>query len=240
VSAYVWNDREMQHVFYRGVDGHIHELHWARGRRGSNWRHNDISEIAGDAPEASGDPSAYMWQDDESQHVFYRGTDNHIHELHWRAGREGPNWRHNDLSAAANAPNAVEGPSTFVWQDEESQHVVYRAVDGHIHELNWKRSRERRHWRDFDITEEAAPSSSSPSGDPADLEAEITRAIEEKLPDFFAVDDLLGVGLWFWKILDLHAAIDPSSGRYTESFSRRWSQSSGAWEITGSVQVVAD
>ena len=32
---------------------------------------------------AAGDPAAYMFDAQGTQHVVYRGSDNHIHELWW-------------------------------------------------------------------------------------------------------------------------------------------------------------
>ena len=65
-----------QHVFYRTVDDHIHELFWNGG-----WHHNDPGVEAGGAPEAAGDPCGFVLGN--SQHVFYRAVDGHIHELFW-------------------------------------------------------------------------------------------------------------------------------------------------------------
>ncbi len=64
-----------QHVVYRGIDGHIHEL-WYNGA----WHHNDLTDAA-DAPAAVGDPSGYTWSADRTEHVVYRSSDGHIHEL---------------------------------------------------------------------------------------------------------------------------------------------------------------
>ena len=68
-----------QHVNYRGTDNHIHELWWDN----TGWHHNDLSNAAGGAPTAAGDPAGYMFDAQATQHVVYRGTDNHIHELWW-------------------------------------------------------------------------------------------------------------------------------------------------------------
>jgi hypothetical protein len=44
-------------------------------------------------------------------------------------------WHHNDLTAAAGAPNAVGKPAGYTRDVDRTQHVVYRGADGHIHEL---------------------------------------------------------------------------------------------------------
>ena len=47
---------------------------------GRRWNRSDLTAATG-APAATGDPAGYTWSNDDSQHVVYRGTDNHIHEL---------------------------------------------------------------------------------------------------------------------------------------------------------------
>jgi hypothetical protein len=81
---------DVQHVVYRGVDGHIHELF-----AGDIWRTSTLTVAAG-APTAAGDPSGYTTANGSIQHVVYRGGDGHIHELF-----AGDIWRHNDLTTAA-------------------------------------------------------------------------------------------------------------------------------------------
>ena len=43
---------DVQHIIYRGVDGHIHELF-----AGQTWKHNVLT-IQANAPKAAGDPRA--------------------------------------------------------------------------------------------------------------------------------------------------------------------------------------
>ena len=76
-EGYTWNVDGAQHVVYRGTDGHINEL-WYDGA----WHHSDLTNVA-HAPGATGDPDGYTYtrNGDGTQHVVYRGTDAHIHEL---------------------------------------------------------------------------------------------------------------------------------------------------------------
>ena len=97
------------------------------------FRSNDLSN-AGGAPAAASDPDAYMFKAQGTQHVNYRGADNHIHELWW----DGNGWHHNDLSnAAGGAPTAAGDPAGYMFDAQGTQHVVYRGTDNHIHELWW-------------------------------------------------------------------------------------------------------
>ena len=98
-----------------------------------------------------------MFDAQGTQHVVYRAGDAHIHELWW----DGGGWHHNDLSAAAGAPDAVGDPAGYMFDAQGTQHVVYRAGDGHIHELWWDGGG----WHRNDLSAEAgAPGASS---DPA-------------------------------------------------------------------------
>jgi hypothetical protein len=76
-AGYTWDVDSTQHVVYRGKDSHIHELWFSME---SGWSHNNLTQ-AMDAPSAAGDPAGYAWDLDSTEHVVYRGTDNHIHEL---------------------------------------------------------------------------------------------------------------------------------------------------------------
>jgi hypothetical protein len=154
--GYVWESDQSQHVIYLGADNHVHEL-W--NKPGTGWNHSDLSR-ATDAPAAADAPIGYAWESDSTQHVIYRGADNHIHEL-WN--RVGSGWRHSDLSRATNAPSAAGTPTGYAWEGDGTQHVMYRGTDGHIHEL-WVR--QGIGWQHVDLSQRtSAPSAaSSPVG----------------------------------------------------------------------------
>jgi len=130
-AGYTWSSDDSQHVVYRGTDNHIHELWFTHS---AGWNRSDLTAATG-APAAVGDPAGYTWSNDDSQHVVYRGADNHIHEL-WFTRSAG--WNRSDLTAATGAPAAVGDPAGYTWSNDDSQHVVYRGADKHIHELWFK------------------------------------------------------------------------------------------------------
>jgi hypothetical protein len=152
-SCYTLGDS--QHVIYRGVDGHIHELYW----EGRQWAHHDLTVASNSVhvPAAS-DPAGYTLG--KSQHAVYRGADGRIHELYWQGGSK---WTHHDLTAASNSGHlsAVGDPAAYTLG--ESQHVIFRANDGHIHELYWQPGTT---WVHSDLTA-AAKSPALAAGDPA-------------------------------------------------------------------------
>jgi hypothetical protein len=119
-----------QQVVYRGEDGHIHQLWWDAT---NGWGRGDLTAVTG-GPQAAGDPSGYVHDALGTQQVVYRGEDNHIHELWWDAEN---GWGRGDLTDVTGAPKAAGDPSGYVFDAQGTQHVVYRGVDGHIHELWW-------------------------------------------------------------------------------------------------------
>jgi hypothetical protein len=120
------NKRE-QHVVYRDGNGRLHEL-LGTYEGVVAWHHNDVSAASG-APSAAGDPSVISW-DDSTLHVFYRGTDHHIHDL-----MHDSVWHHEDLSATSAAPDAAGDPAVYSWDVDRTLHVAYRGADDHIYEL---------------------------------------------------------------------------------------------------------
>ena len=79
-----------QHVFYLGADNHIHELRWTAV---SGWHPSDLMAAPkGAALHAAAGSPLVGYVLDDIQHVFYLGTDGHIHELWcnpvngWRSG----------------------------------------------------------------------------------------------------------------------------------------------------------
>ena len=76
------------------------------------------------------------WGSDSSQHVFFIGTDDHVHELYIAPGTNG--WSDNDLTAltagAQSTPNVNTALAGF-WDGENGQHLYYISNDGGIHEI---------------------------------------------------------------------------------------------------------
>ncbi len=107
-----------------------------------SWHQNTIGSVAG-APQAAGDPSGYVFAAQATQHVNYRGSNNHVCELWWDGG-----WHFNDLTAAAaGAPNAAGSPYGYVFDAQGTQHVNYLGPDAHVHELWWDGN-----WHHNDLT----------------------------------------------------------------------------------------
>jgi len=121
-------------VVYQGTDGHIEEIRWDGA-----WYQADLSALVtnGPAPNAAGDPRAYVW--DGILRVVYTGTDlNHdIYEIRYDGA-----WLLADLSADAFALNgsltspAAGDPFAYVdWSG--TPRVVFTGQDRQIHEISW-------------------------------------------------------------------------------------------------------
>jgi hypothetical protein len=134
LTNYTFDDQDTQHINYLGTDGHIHELWW---NYDNGWHHNDLTiAAAGPAPAADGRPTGYVYRPNETQHVNYRGTDGHIHELWW----DNNGWHHHDLTIATDAPPAFGDPTGYEFTPnvgQGTQHVVYITRDHHLIELQW-------------------------------------------------------------------------------------------------------
>ena len=79
-AAYYNAAENTKHVIYRSSDGRVHEIWWVPG--GGIPNHVDITAAYGN-PSAADRPAAFVIESPNSQHVAYRGTDNHIYEVIW-------------------------------------------------------------------------------------------------------------------------------------------------------------
>jgi hypothetical protein len=80
LAAYYSAGTNTKHVFYRSADSHLHEIWWVPG--GGTPADVDLNDRFG-APLAWDRPAAFTIEGSNTQHVAYRGTDNHIYEVIW-------------------------------------------------------------------------------------------------------------------------------------------------------------
>jgi hypothetical protein len=155
-----WGSDSSQHVFFVGVDLHVHELYIAPDTVG--WVDHDLTKLAGAVAPVFGVPATLhgYWGSDSSQHVNFIGTDSHLHELYIAPDTAG--WVDHDLTklAAAVPPQmgtetpAIEPGLDGYWGSDNSQHVNFVGVDGHLHELYIAPGAPG--WMDNDLTKLAA------------------------------------------------------------------------------------
>jgi hypothetical protein len=128
-SVFMSPQEGLQVVLYRGTDGHVHSLYYAAGAVG----HDALSGVAG-APKATGRPMG-MFASNYAQHiVMYRRDNGHLITLWWQ-GQAPPG--HEDPTVASGAKPAAGDPAPYFDPVRGDHIVVYRATDGHIHDLYW-------------------------------------------------------------------------------------------------------
>jgi hypothetical protein len=109
-TAYPFEAQGTLHVVYRDTDVHVREL-WASLSDGL-WHDNDLTVAAGATTTADGEPAAYAFNDQNTQHVFYRTANGHIDELWWNQVQ---GWQVNDLTVRTGAPLAESDPTAYLF-----------------------------------------------------------------------------------------------------------------------------
>jgi hypothetical protein len=159
LCAFSTEGDKTQHVFYRNHDGDLFELFTRLGdNRG--WQSTNLTAATG-APKAASGPDAYYWNDTKTGHVFYRGTDDGVHELYRDANSK---WAHNDLTKATRAPMAAGEPAGYVEEANKTQHVVFRTGDGDLIEL-YSKYGETAGWKMRDLSKDAGAPKAAGSPD---------------------------------------------------------------------------
>jgi hypothetical protein len=128
-AAYLDTTRNRNVVVYRAVDGYVRSIYWSDGPSGMD----DLSGYA-HTPHADGDPAACYVARHDAHYVVYRAADGHIYLLQWTGEQPVGGV---DLTATANAPLAGGEPRIWDNAAADRHHVVYRGVDGHVHDLSW-------------------------------------------------------------------------------------------------------
>jgi hypothetical protein len=146
-AAYSSNVDLTQDVIYLGQDQHLHHLQW----RADVWRNaGDLTALT-NAPAASpvGPLSAYCFDTDGTQHVLYRGTDDHLHALHYSSG----SWMHKDFTTASGTPSITGFPVGFASNSLNSQHIFAIAQNGDV----WEHYSVGPDWYNTDKTDRFPP-----------------------------------------------------------------------------------
>jgi Trypsin len=80
-AAYYSASTNTKHVVYRSADGGLHEIVWAPG--GGIPAHINLTAAYAAPPAAADRPAAFTVQGLYTQHLAYRGSDQHIYEMRW-------------------------------------------------------------------------------------------------------------------------------------------------------------
>jgi hypothetical protein len=148
IAAFITTPNNQMHVYYRGVDQHIHQ----RYPNGSGtWIDEDLTSET-HAP--STDPYSYVkgLSVQNFQYVFYADVHDHIHQLLYNNS----NWSDSDITALGGG--ALSTPSCCLFAmtttPNNQVHVYYGATTSYggpnldLHQLFFNGSR----WSDLDLT----------------------------------------------------------------------------------------
>lgn len=137
----VWYDSQI--VFFAGANGHVYEVF---ENPQTAWFAIDLYASVGAVPCASG-LDGFVNPQNNSQSVFYVGTDQHIHRLFAVPGQS---FSTEDLTALAGTGNArPQALTTFVNHLNEAEQVYYIGIDQHVYHLY---ARPGSRWAGEDIT----------------------------------------------------------------------------------------
>jgi hypothetical protein len=158
LASHVVDAEQTQHVFYRTSDNQLVELWW-KGPDRPKW--DFLTNSANQAPLTASSPTSHVFKNEGTQHVFYVTWDNRIVELWWSGGEERVHWGY--LTQFGDpVPADSRQLASHVFEDQRTQHVFYRAANGHIIELWWFPS-DHAHVEDLTVRSRNAPLA---SGDP--------------------------------------------------------------------------
>jgi hypothetical protein len=107
------------------------------------WNFNELSAAQGNLQVQTGALGRYMagfaWNGQQTEHVFFIGTDNHVHELY-----HDKTWHHSDLTLASSDKGTPAGDLTaYVSERDGTEHVFYVGNDfpQHIHEIYYEKGK---------------------------------------------------------------------------------------------------
>jgi hypothetical protein len=120
-------------VVFRGVDSKLYEVKFGDGFGLPTILR--LSDLAPAAPLPVGDPHAYFDPNDGNDHILYRTSNGHLHEL-VLSNRK---MRQTDLTTAVGTDPSAGKPFGYVFGADNTEHVLFRSSkDGHIHDVTWQ------------------------------------------------------------------------------------------------------
>ena len=135
------------HLFYVGANQHVYHMYF----NGSGWVNQDISAWSGASVLAGSGTglTSYFVAADGSSHVYYVGSDRHIHQLFFSQA-----WGDQDLTALSGAavlPVTGSALTSFFVDGDGSSHVFYTDTNQHIEQVFFYGDS----WINQDVTEAA-------------------------------------------------------------------------------------
>jgi len=127
-APFVFRWHARRQAGYREYEGGHNRLvqAWNNGER-----YHRLETIGKLLPAVVGNPCVVHNVQRDQHHVAFRDTDGHIQEATFNEGA----WQLIDSTALSGAPPAAAEPAGFVSTRTGSRYYVFRARDGHLHEL---------------------------------------------------------------------------------------------------------
>lgn len=149
ITAYEWPFRGSAHIAYETIDNHIREI---IGQQNGKWRDADITRSVGRHALENAIMTGYAWDNGRIQQVDYvspMDENGHIYEL---VQYENHPWSFEDLMLQPTGAPKADGRSLigFDWKTENTKHVLYIGLNGHVHELMTGTTGP---WKHTDLTE---------------------------------------------------------------------------------------
>ncbi|MGY5870761.1 MAG: hypothetical protein RTV72_00810 [Candidatus Thorarchaeota archaeon] len=107
-TTYVYGMNNSQNIVYRGQDGHIYQLYFVRGE---GWKLVNLTGSTG-GPLAGGNPISYTYHVFNTQHVIYRGQDNHIYQMFSDVTGQ---WKISNMTEKTGAPLAASDTACYTY-----------------------------------------------------------------------------------------------------------------------------
>ncbi len=180
----VTSQEKGEHVFYVDAAGHVIELYFmydfgawqgAPGAATWTWRDltDDVHDCADGCPTASGGLDSWFTALPETygyfQHVVYRDSDDHVHELYncwWNENPFWDDWADHDLGAETGAPVATSDPSGYYSATDglEAEHIMYTDANGEVVELYYVYAEQEWNWHSLSDLIGAPTAVTAPDG----------------------------------------------------------------------------
>jgi hypothetical protein len=138
-------DSSGEHVYYLGTNRHVYQLYFPLG--GTAWVDQDLTAFTGGVLAASGS-ALTSFADSSGEHVYYRGTNQHVYQLDFPLG--GTAWVDQDLTAFTGGALAASGSALTSFADSSGEHVYYLGTNQHVYQLDFPLGGTA--WVDQDLT----------------------------------------------------------------------------------------
>lgn len=130
-----------QYVFYIGSDANVHQMLY----NNAGWADTDVTLASGTSTLASNGSNLVAFTTSPALHVFYTGSDSHVHQLF---ATNGTNWQDQDLTVTTKGPLANFAYGMAGFNVGNFQYVYYLDTANHVHQLLYNNAS----WTDQDLT----------------------------------------------------------------------------------------